>query len=106
MFWLVRFLRTRLTQYLFLIIAVLVIYSYSITRNHYCSRSNNDSLSNPRNESKFDRYCQEIDEQIRAERPSHTPIQLNPSEVSIPYFYSQWRSSALMPRAITSCEHA
>ncbi|CAF3372126.1 unnamed protein product [Rotaria sp. Silwood1] len=43
---------------------------------------------------------------INVERTSKTSIRIHPENGSIPYSYSQWRSSSLMPRAITPCEHA
>lgn len=59
----------------------------------------------PYNETRYQRYCREVNQRIHNEKIPTIPIQLDPRE-SIPYSYSQWRSTPLLPRPITECEHA
>lgn len=63
-------------------------------------------IVNSSNESKYERFCQALTERIKAEKPSDITVQLNPMNNRIPYYYSTWGSSPLLPRAITQCEHA
>jgi len=96
----------RLYQYLLFLIITLFISiplliisykEYSIPYEHVPS-----ILSN---ETQYQRYCRQLDQRIHNEQIPTIPIQLDPRE-SIPYSYSQWRSTSLLPRLITPCEHA
>ena len=59
-----------------------------------------------RNESRYDRYCTELNRSIALERRPTFTVEISPSNSNIPYFYSQWKSSKLMPRLISTCDHA
>jgi hypothetical protein len=96
----------RLYQYLLFLIITLFISiplliisykEYSIPYEHVPS-----ILSN---ETQYQRYCRQLDQRIHNEQIPTIPIQLDPRE-SIPYSYSQWRSTLLLPRLLTRCEHA
>lgn len=48
----------------------------------------------------------EVDRRIAREEVPTKTMQLRPGRDPIPYAYSQWRSTPLMPRLLTTCEHA
>ena len=54
----------------------------------------------------YDQFCRQLDQRISLEQVSDMPVQLVSRETTIPYAYSRWRSTTLMPRALTPCEHA
>lgn len=101
-------IRLRLSRYLFLLIITslclisFLSLSYRLFSNS-CPCENTHSI--PSNLTRYERYCQQIDQRIRTERISTIPVQLNPQK-SIPYYYSQWHSTPLMPRVLIPCEHA
>lgn len=100
--------RLRLTWYLLLLIITslfLVSFlslSYQLFSNS-CPCKNTHSF--PSNITRYERYCKQIDQRIRTERISTVSVQLD-FQKAIPYYYSQWRSTSLMPRVLTPCEHA
>ena len=101
-------IRLRLTWYLLLLIITslfLVSFlslSYQLFSNS-CPCKNTHSI--PSNITRYERYCKQIDQRIHTERISTVPVQLD-FRKAIPYYYSQWRSTSLMPRVLTPCEHA
>ena len=98
----------RLYRYLFFVIAsgfvfyplLIIIYQQpSILYQHEVSNSS-DNL-------RYEQYCRQIDQRISVEKTSYKPVrQINSEYGNIPYSYSEWRSSSLMPRLLTQCEHA
>ncbi|CAF2362423.1 unnamed protein product [Rotaria sp. Silwood2] len=100
-----RFIRS--SQYFFFIVAALfvfcpfliIIYNQSVVSYEFV-------LSNTSNETRYERFCRQVYQRINVEQTSTTPIRISPKNGSIPYSYSQWRSSSLLPRALTPCEHA
>ncbi|CAF1257346.1 unnamed protein product [Rotaria magnacalcarata] len=58
------------------------------------------------NYTRYDLFCRAVAQRIKSEIPLKKTIHLDPEKGPIPYYYSQWRSSALMPRGLTQCEHA
>ncbi len=98
----------RLHQYLlhsiiasFLFISLLIISHRRYSPSYECVQVS----AIPPNETRYQRFCHEVNQRIRNEKNSTTPFQLV-STKSIPYSYSQWRSTPLLPRPITECEHA
>lgn len=61
---------------------------------------------NTTNEIRYKQFCQAVEERIINEKLHNTSIEINPTDNSIPYSYIFWRSSPLLPRLITQCEHA
>ncbi len=98
----------RLYRYLIFIIAIgivfcpllIIIYQQpSITYQYEVSNSSDDL--------RYKEYCRQIDQRISVEKTSYRPVRkLSPKYGNIPYSYSEWRSSSLMPRLLTQCEHA
>nr|ACC43939.1 LicD motif-containing protein [Philodina roseola] len=58
------------------------------------------------NVTSYRQFCQQIDQRIEREIPVERTVRLQSGYKSIPYAYSEWRSTSLMPRALTTCEHA
>ncbi|CAF0995344.1 unnamed protein product [Rotaria sordida] len=100
-----RFIRSN--QYLFFIFIILftvypflfIVYNQSFVSYKYI-------FSNTLNETRYERFCRQVYQRINTEQTSNIPIRLNSKDESIPYSYSQWRSSSLIPRALNPCEHA
>ncbi len=97
----------RLNQYVFFLIIILfffcplliIVYQqYSVPYQY--------AYSNPSNDTRYEQYCRQVDQRINTEQISTNSIQLDPRKESIPYSYSQWHSTSLMPRLLTPCEHA
>ena len=63
-------------------------------------------LSISSHDTRYERFCRQINESIKFERPSTIPIELNSTQDSIPYLYSQWQSTSKIPRLLIPCEHA
>lgn len=60
----------------------------------------------PKNQSRYDEYCMNLNRSILLERPFTFTLDLSPSNSGIPFFYSSWKSTNLMPRLISPCDHA
>lgn len=58
------------------------------------------------NESRYDKYCMNLNRSIALERPPSFTPELIPSNSGIPYYYSYWKSTTVMPRLISPCDHA
>ncbi|CAF4749359.1 unnamed protein product [Rotaria socialis] len=104
----IRFIRTiQSNQALIIIIITLFVLSpfLNIFYQPYSVSSEIVPLS-PSNYTRYDRFCHEVAQRIKSEIPSNNIIHLDPNMGPIPYYYSQWRSNALMPRGLTQCEHA
>ena len=56
------------------------------------------------NQSAYEKFCSEMNRRIANEHFSNDTIQLYINE-SIPYWYSRWQSTSIMPRLLTPCEH-
>jgi hypothetical protein len=97
----------RLNRYLyFIIVTVCVFFPISIILHQPYSVPHNHELLNLTNEYRYERYCRQIDQRIRVEQTSNIPINIDHTYGYIPYSYSKWRSTPLMPRRLTRCEHA
>ena len=97
----------RLNRYLFLsLITLFVFLPFLIIFYQQYSVPYEYVHLNPSNDTRYERYCRQVNERIKTEQISNISIQLDPGQKSIPYSYSQWRSSSLMPRLLTQCEHA
>ena len=97
----------RLKQHLFVIFVTLfVIFPIRTIIYHQHYVMYDDVLPNSSNKTRYERYCDQVDRGISAEQISNSSIQLDPVGKNIPYSYSRWRSTPLLPRPITQCEHA
>ncbi len=97
----------RLNRYIIFFLITLFVFSpFLIIFYQQCSVPYDYVQLNPLNNTRYERYCRQVDQRINTEQRSDIPIQLDPGQESIPYFYSQWRSTPLMPRLLTRCEHA
>ncbi|CAF0726600.1 unnamed protein product [Rotaria sp. Silwood1] len=100
-----RFIRSN--QYLFFIIVILFVFCPFLIIIHKQSFVSYEYvLSNTSKDTRYERFCHQVYQRINVKPTSNTPIRIHPENGSIPYSYSQWRSSSLMPRAINPCEHA
>jgi hypothetical protein len=63
-------------------------------------------LSNLTDEYRYERYCRQIDQGIGVEQTSNISINIDPKYGYIPYSYSKWPSTPLLPRRLGRCEHA
>lgn len=57
-------------------------------------------------DNRYKQYCRQIEQRIINEKQNTGPIKLDPTSDSIPYSYSRWKSSPILPRPVTQCEHA
>lgn len=97
----------RLSQYRSVIIlSCLALCSFFTFISKQPTATNESPPSIPPNETRYERFCRVLHERIENENLSATPIHIGPQNGPIPYSYSQWRASPLMPRALTPCEHA
>jgi len=98
----------RIHQYqFFFVITLFVFFLFLILPYQQHSSPPYESISlNFSNDTRYERYCRQVDQRIKNEQISNVSIQLDPRNGSIPYSYSQWRSTSLLPRLITPCEHA
>src|SRR5579871_2774254 len=96
----------RLNKYLFWIIVTLFIffplllitYQYSVPYEHV--------LPNSPNGSRYERYCRQVYQRINTEKILNYSVKLRPGKGSIPYSYTPWSSTPILPRLLTQCEHA
>ena len=101
-------IRLRLTRYLLCLVITSLFFApfftvfYRLLSSSCACRNTQSSLSNA---TRYEKYCDQFDQRIRIERRPTLPIQLD-RQKPIPYFYSQWRSTSIMPRVLTPCEHA
>lgn len=96
----------RFYQYLFVLIITLFLFIPLLTIYYKANSIAYEHIpSILSNETRYQRYCRQIDQRILNTQIQTTPIQLDPRQ-PIPYSYSQWRSTPLLPRLITQCEHA
>lgn len=58
------------------------------------------------NVTSYRQFCRELTRRIEREVPPTKTSRLRPGLKSIPYAYSEWQSTPLMPRVLTPCEHA
>jgi hypothetical protein len=94
-------------RYIYLIIVIVFIYvPFSIILYQSYVVPHNHELSNLTDEYRYERYCRQIDQRIRVEQTLTIPIDIDHTYGYIPYSYSKWRSTPLMPRRLTRCEHA
>ena len=97
-----------LRQYLFLLfLTLLFIFPLLLFVHHQHSFHPSSRIElNIRNMTRYEQFCWQLDLKIAHERASDAPVHLNSREQPIPYAYSRWRSTSLLPRLLTPCEHA
>jgi hypothetical protein len=102
--WFCRRIRSRRNFISTLTLTIFIVYLVLIRR----SFSNEFPLI-PSHHSKWTRYeqfCQQVNQRIALEEPMNEPITYLSQQRTIPYGYSQWKSTSIMPRMLTPCEHA
>ena len=96
----------RLKQHLVLIIVTLfVIFPFRTIIYHQQHMIYKHVTPTFSNKTRYERYCDEFYRHIRAEQISDTLIKIDSTIENIPYSYSRWRSTPLLPRPLTQCEH-
>jgi hypothetical protein len=86
--------------------SLFVVFLLASQSNWFSSPSSKQSCPVPINETHYERFCRQIDQQIHSQRPLNDALELNSINESIPYAYSRWKSSPILPRFLTPCEHA
>jgi len=86
---------------LFLIILLIIIIFSQRTYVFY-----ELSPTPPSDLNQYDQFCWLVTRQNLLERSFRISQYLTSRNEPIPYSYNSWRSSSIMPRALTSCEHA
>lgn len=96
----------RLNQYFILLFTILFVFLPLSILYQQFSIPYEDEYLNVLNQTRYEKYCYRIEQHIKNEKLLKNDIQLDPKKEYIPYSYSQWQSTSLMPRLLTSCEHA
>lgn len=96
----------RLNRYLISLFVLSFFFLPFLILNHQYSVPYEDIPEILSDEVRHQQYCHRVDQRIKTEKLLPNDIQLDPKTKSIPYSYSQWQSSPLMPRLLTPCEHA
>jgi hypothetical protein len=97
----------RLYQYRFCLIITLFVYFPFLTFLYHQYFIPYEYVnSSPSKYTRYERYCRQVDQRIKIEQRSNILIEVDPRNESIPYLYSEWRSTSLLPRLLTPCEHA
>jgi len=86
---------------LFLIILLIIVI---IPQHNYVSYEL--SPTPPSDLNQYDQFCWIVTRQSLLERSFRISQYLTSRNEPIPYSYNHWRSSSIMPRSLTSCEHA
>jgi hypothetical protein len=86
---------------LFLIILLIIIISLQHTYVSY-----ELSPIPPSNLTQYDQFCWRVAHQSLPERLFRISQHLTSRNETIPYSYNHWNSSSIMPRPLTTCEHA
>jgi len=86
---------------LFLIILLIIII---FSQHTYVSYELSPTPASDLNQ--YDQFCWLVTRQSLLERSFRISRYLTSRNEPIPYSYNIWRSSSIMPRALTSCEHA
>ena len=97
----------RLKQHLFVIFATLfLVFPFLILIYHQPNVAYDNVLPNSSKKGRYEQYCDQFYRRISAEQISDIPLKIDSTIENIPYSYSRWRSTPLLPRPITKCEHA
>jgi len=98
----------RIHQYQFFFVVTLFVFFplLILTYQQYSAPTFEYIHLNFSNETRYERYCRQVDQRIKNEQTSNVSIKLDPGKGFIPYSYSRWRSARRLPRPITQCEHA
>lgn len=101
--------RSGLCKYSFLCVILIFLsfpLSWKTTRERLSFAPFKHPSSFLKNESRYERFCLQLNRSIALEQPFSFTLELNSSNDTIPYFYSRWQSTAIMPRLMSPCDHA
>ena len=90
---------------MFMLILVIVLLITVMNKKTNCV-SSEGNLTPPSNLSEYDQFCWNVSYQMLSSRPFHNSETATPDNETIPYSYNDWKSTVMMPRAFTPCEHA
>jgi len=96
-----RFPNLTIVYSFFLIIFLIIVIFSQDTRISY-----ELSPTPPSNLNQYEQFCWLVTRQSLLERSFPISQHLTSLNKSIPYSYNHWKSSSIMPRSLTSCEHA
>ena len=99
-----RFVRRKNNLIFMLVLLIVLSIIVMIKKNTYVSSKG--TLVPPSNLSEHEKFCWYVSYQMLSSRPSHNSEPLTSDNETIPYSYNDWKSTVMMPRAFTPCEHA